>query len=248
MLPLLALGTWANNRRIAWVQVAAVGLTVFLLASDKNPVKRKIMRSMYVVLPTFVAYLFVGWERGSRLFKPVQMMRSVVDTKTDGSTFWRELENFNLIQTLRSNPPFGSGYGHRYLEIIKMPEVPYDLEFWCPHNSLLGIWAYTGIIGYTTLTLLWVCSVYCAVRAYHAAKDPPTRAAALVCFGSALVYLIQCWGDLGIGTWVGVFIAGPAFAISGKLAVATGQWNARPTRQEARAKVRRPGESAASAA
>lgn len=237
MIPLLAVGTWANNRRIAWVQVAAVGITVFLLTSDKNPVKRKIMRSMYVVIPTIIAYVGLGWNRGSKLFKPVQMMRSVVDAKSDGSSFWRELENFNLIQTLRSNLPFGSGYGHAYLEIIKMPQVPYDLEFWCPHNSLLGIWAYTGIIGYTTLTLLWVVAVYYAVRAYHAAKEPALRAGALVCFGSVLVYLIQCWGDLGIGTWVGVFIVGPAFAISGKLAVATGQWSTK-TREEARAKVR----------
>jgi len=240
MLPLLALGTWANNRRIAWVEVAAVGVTVFLLTSDKNPVKRKIMRSMFVVIPAIIAYIALGWNRGSKLFKPVQMMRSVVDAKSDGSSFWRELENFNLIQTLRANPPFGSGYGHGYLEIIKMPEVPYDLEFWCPHNSLLGIWAYTGIIGFTTLTLLWVCCVYCGVRAYHAAKDPPTRAAALVCFGSTLVYLIQCWGDLGIGTWIGVWTVGPAFAIAGKLAVATGQWNTRPVPTEARARVRRP--------
>jgi hypothetical protein len=50
------------------------------------------------------------------------------------------------------------------------------------------------------------------------------RAAALVCFGTVLIYLVQCWGDLGLGTWIGVFTVAPALAIAGKIAVAAGEW------------------------
>lgn len=225
MIPLLGGGMWANNRRTAWVQVALVFITVFLLAKD-NPVKRMITKLVMISIPIGLVYIAIGWNGGGPLFKPVHLLKSVVDAKSDGSSNWRELENFDLRQTLKANPLFGTGYGHGYYEIIKLPEVNYDLEVYCPHNSLLGVWAYSGVAGFTMLTLLWVASVYFAVRSYHASNIPSVRAGSLAIIGAVVVYIVQCWGDLGLGTWIGVFIIGPSFAMAGKLAVATNQWRA----------------------
>jgi hypothetical protein len=224
LLPVLAAGTWANNRRMAWVQVALVFVTVYLISNPNNVVKRKITRVMYILAPVFALYCAVGWNSGNAIFKPVHMFRSVIDPNTDSSSQWRELENFDIIMTFRMNPIFGTGYGHPYEEVIELPSVEYDLERYAPHNSLLGLWAYCGMIGYATLTLLWVVGVYFALRTYHATKEPAWRAAALVSFGSVLIYLIQCWGDLGLGTWIGIFTVAPAIAVAGKLATASGEW------------------------
>jgi hypothetical protein len=241
VLPLLGAGIWANNRRTAWVQVGLVFVTVYLLTSKENPLKKKIQRTLYVTAPLLVAYVAAGWGGGGPLFKPVHLLRSVVDAKSDGSSNWRELENFDLMETFKTNPVLGTGYGHPYLEIIKLPPVGYDLELYCPHNSLLGIWAYGGVVGYTALTLLWVAGVYFAVRTYHASRDPSMRAAALASFGSVVVYSIQSWGDLGLGTWIGVFVMGASLATAGKLAVVSRQWE--PDKLEAR--VARDGPTAA---
>ena len=225
LLPILALGIWANNRRTAWVQGSVGFITVYLLASD-NPMKRKIKRIGLAVAPLLAVYLSVGWEGGGgSLFKPVRILRSVVDAKSDGSSNWREFENFDLMQTLKAHPILGTGYGHGYFEVIKLPAVGYDLELWCPHNTLLGIWAYAGVVGYTTLTLLWIAGVYFAVRAYNSATEPEVRAGALAILGATVVYVIQCWADLGLGTWIGVFIVSAAFVMAGKLAVYTGEWS-----------------------
>jgi hypothetical protein len=232
LLPILAAGTWANNRRMAWVQVALVFVFVYFISNPNNPVKRKITRTLYVLAPVIALYLAVGWNAGSSIFKPVRMLRSVVDPQTDSSSLWRELENYDIIMTFRTSPLFGTGYGHEYLEIIQLPAVEYDLERYAPHNSILGLWAYCGLVGYATLTLLWVVGVYFALRTYRAAKEPSHRAAALVSFGTVLIYLIQCWGDLGLGTWIGVFTVAPALAIAGKLALASGQWGAQKPAQE----------------
>jgi hypothetical protein len=86
------------------------------------------------------------------------------------------------------------------------------------------LWAYIGVFGYTALTLLWVSGVYFAMRAYYNATDPSHRAAAMLCFGAVLIYLIQCWGDLGLGSWTGVMLVAPAVATAGKLAKAIGAW------------------------
>jgi hypothetical protein len=226
LLPVLAAGTWANNRRMAWVQVALVFLTVYLVSDSSNPFKRKLNRAIKMAAPLVLVYVVIGWKDAGlgRFFKPVRMLRSIVDPSTDPSTNWRELENFDIMMTFRANPLLGSGYGHPYLEVIQLPAVNYDLELFCPHNSLLALWAYCGLVGYATLTMLWAAGVYFAMRTYKGSTDPQFRAAALVSFGTVLVYLVQCWGDLGLGTWIGVFTVAPALAVAGKLAVASGQW------------------------
>jgi hypothetical protein len=222
-LPLFVAGIIANNRRIAWVHIGAVFLVVYIVTRD-NPVKRKVQRILLRASPALAAYALVGWNAGSSIFKPVRILRSVVDAKSDSSSFWRELENFNLIQTLRLHPILGAGYGQKYEEIVMMPAVDYSLERYLPHNSILGLWAFCGPFGYTTLTLLWAAGVYFSMRAYQAAKVPLHRATGLVCFGAVLIYLVQCWGDLGLATWGGIFTVGPAIAVGGKLATATGAW------------------------
>jgi hypothetical protein len=225
LLPvIIGLGMKANNRRLAWVQVALVLLMVYIVSAD-NPIKRKIRRGLMIAAPVAALYVAAGWNsQYGTMFKPVRMLRSVTDAKTDGSSYWRELENFNLISTLKLNPLVGTGYGHPYEEVIVLPAVNYDLERFAPHNSILGLWAFCGLLGYAGLTMLWSAGVYFAVRAYHASKLGELRAAALVSFGGILIYLVQCWGDLGLGAPIGLFIAAAAMAVAGKLAVATDQW------------------------
>lgn len=223
LMPLLVLGMVYNNRRLVWVHVAVILLTLYVVAPD-NAVKRAIRRTVYAGIPVVIVYAAAGWNSGSKIFKPVKIMRSVVEPSTDGSSLWRELENYNLVFTLRDSPIFGQGYGHRWIELVKLPAVSYDLEYYLPHNSLLGLWAAGGYVGYTAITMLWGIGVFFAMRAYHAATVPTDRVAAILCVGAVMVYLVQCFGDLGLGSWTGVHILAPALAVAGKLAVSTGAW------------------------
>lgn len=223
-LPLFLLGMVANNRRMVWVHVGMILATLYTVAPD-NLIKRRIRQTAYRLVPIIAGYAAVGWNSGTPLFKPVRIMRSVIEPSTDGSSLWRELENYNLIFTLKDYPLLGQGYGHRWKEIVLMPAVDYDLEYYLPHNSLLGLWAAGGFVGYTAITLLWGAGVYYAMRSYHAAKAPQDRVAAILCVGAVMVYMVQCFGDLGLGSWTGVHILAPSIAAAGKLAVATGSLN-----------------------
>lgn len=248
-LPILGLGTAANNRRLAWVQVGLVFLTVYFI-SRESAFKRKLRRALLAATPVIAIYIAAGWNSMyGATFKPVRLIRSVVDAESDGSSMWRELENVNLIATFRSNPLFGVGYGHPYEEMVVLPPVDYPLERYLPHNSILGLWSYTGIVGYATLTLLWAGGVYFAMRAYQTAEDPTYRAAALVAFGSVLIYLLQSWGDLGLGSWTGVFLMSCSIAVAGKVAVASGQWGgpAKPIKPKPPATTARGAQGAARA-
>jgi len=59
----------------------------------------------------------------------------------DASTRWRDWENYDLVVTFKQNPLFGSGFGHPYVEAIKLPDITksYELEPYIPHNSVLGL-------------------------------------------------------------------------------------------------------------
>ncbi len=232
-IPILVGGMLANNRRMVWLQIMMALGTIYLI-TERNKIKRKLERYLMLASPLALVYIAVGWSSKAKIFKPVQTIRSAVDTSEkaqDSSTLWREIENYDLIYTIKQHPIFGSGLGHPFWEIIPLPAVDYPMERFIPHNSLLGIFAFYGVIGVIGLTLLWVAGVYFAIRSYHFCKHPYDKAAALVCFSSVLVYLVQTFGDIGIGCWAGVFTVSCSLATACKLAVSSGAWIEAPRRR-----------------
>jgi hypothetical protein len=233
VLPLVLGGMIANHRRTAWVELAA-GLAVVALLAPPTRTKRAIARAAVLASPVAALYLAAGWgSTGGGFFAPVQVVRSVIDSKADMSTEWRDLENYDLFITLRGGPIFGSGYGHGYVEAVKLPDVSraYALERFIPHNSVLGLWAYGGLVGFTALWSVVVVALFLAARAARCATAPEDRAAAIAACAAVAVYLVHCYGDMGLGTWTSVFTVAPAFAAASRLAVSTGAW---PSRAAAR--------------
>ncbi|HET7543379.1 MAG TPA: hypothetical protein VFK05_26075 [Polyangiaceae bacterium] len=228
VLPILVLGMVSNHRRLVWVHVALVVGALYVV-TPINAVKRKVQRIALMLTPIAVLYCLAGWNSGSSLFRPVQTLRSVVDSKSDGSTLWRDIENFDLVSTIKLNPVFGVGYGNAYLEIVQLPAVDYPLEKYLPHNSILGLLSAAGYVGFAAMTMLWAVGAFFAMRGYYGAKTPIDRTASIVSFAGVLVYLIQCWGDLGLGSPNGVWLIAPSLAVAGKLAAATGEWSDKKT-------------------
>jgi hypothetical protein len=234
VLPLLIAGMVANGRRLAWVELAA-GLAVLAGVTRWSNAKRRFVRGAIASAPLFLAYLAAGWNSGTGVFRPVHTIRSVVDSKADPSTMWRDLENYNLFYTLRHNAIFGTGYGHGYDEVVYLPDISnsYSLYRFLPHNSILGLWAYAGLVGFTLLWTVFAIGIFLAARAYRHSHTPLDRTVAMMALETIVVYLVYCYGDLGLGTWTGVFTTAPALAVASRLAVATGAWPcALPARAE----------------
>jgi hypothetical protein len=92
------------------------------------------------------------------------------------------------------------------------------------HNSVLWLFAVAGLLGFVAVWMFLAVGVYFATRAFRFARTPPERAAAEVSAAVIMAYVIQAWGDMGLQSWVGVFVLAGALAIAGKLAVSTGAW------------------------
>jgi hypothetical protein len=225
LVPVLLAGIIANTRRIAWVELG-VGLSTLFFASRWSPWKRRLSRALVFASPFVVAYLALGWNHHGGVFRPVEVIQSVVDSKADASTEWRDWENYDLFFTIRQTPLLGTGYGHGFIETVKLPDISqaYALYRFIPHNSILGLLTYGGLVGFALLWLLLPVGVYLGARAYRFASRREDRAAALMVPTVLSVYLAHCYGDMGLGTWTAVFLVSPTLAIAAKLAASTGAW------------------------
>jgi O-antigen ligase len=241
--PWIALGMWANNRRIAWVGASLVAL-LLLLVARRTPLKRAVVRAGAVVLPLAALYVAAGWNATGGVFAPVAMARSVVDPASDASTEWRHVENRNLARTFLAAPLLGSGFGHPYVETERGADISsiFPLYGFLPHNSVLGLWAFGGLLGFACLAAPLVVAAFLAFRAYPRARRAEERVAAMGVLAALVVFLVQAWGDIGWHSAPGGLLVAVAVAAAARLAPAVGAW---PDAGEAREPA--PGQGRAAA-
>jgi len=231
LLPVFLGGLIANHRRLAWTELAAVAAFFFLI-TPRGRFKRFVLRSLVVSSVPLLIYGAVGWNSQHSPFGPVRMFRSLFDANVDSSTRWRDFENYDLVTTYSKSPLVGSGFGHPFVEEVKLPDITkdYELEPYIPHNSVLGLWAFGGLVGFALLWAIYPVGMFFTVRAYRSSRTPIERITALGAAAVQICYLMQGYGDLGFGTWGPVFTVATAYALVGKICVANGAWPGRFSR------------------
>lgn len=231
LLPLIAFGIVANDRRLAWVEVGLIAVA-FIAMHPTSWITKRLARLAVLGSPLILAYVIVGWNSPSRVFGPVQFVRNIVTAeRTDGSldrsTFFRDMENFNLVHTFRSNPVLGTGLGHRFQQATETDSLEgFDEYGYLPHNSMLGLWAFTGFAGFTGLFMTIVVALFLGARAHAQARTPDERVVITAAIGVLGAYLMHLWADIGFTEATAIFPVAIALAILGQMAVATGAWPA----------------------
>jgi hypothetical protein len=226
-----------NTRRIAWVElVLALVLIYFLLGP--GPTRSVINRWAKWAAPVVVIYFIAGLGSNSPMFAPVHAL-TTTGSDYDPSSLTRQEEARNLLHTLvnSGNPIFGTGWG-----------IPYDLveHYWSnysanwvlvqytPHNSLLGLAAFSGLVGIIGIWGVMPVGAYLAARGYRGSTDVIPKVAALVALGCLATYSAHCYGDIGLQSFQGVVMFGLALAVAGK----TAAWSAaRPLAQSVTARA-----------
>lgn len=236
-LIVILLGMVANHRRVAWVGLAAIVVTYYLIVGW-TPLKKSVTRAVVYFLPILAIYMAAGWgsaETDGGLFAPVRITRSVIDSKSDASTMWRDLENMDLILTIQDNALLGTGLGHGYEEQIKLPDVSksFKLYRFIPHNSLLGFLVFAGVVGFTLIWAVLTVGIFLGARSYRFARDPLDRAIALWAIATFVGYFNSVYADMGQGSWTAVFTVCPALGAVSKLAVSCGAWPRRRAKSPA---------------
>jgi hypothetical protein len=224
-LAFLLVAVHINNRRLAYVSIGASGLLMIALVN--NPAfKRKLRRLAFVLMPIAACYVAVGWGSSSPLFAPVKAISTMVGDKQDASSMTRDIENYNLIVTLKPNLLLGLGFGNQYNEVSVAYSISdaFPIYRYIPHNTVLGLWAFMGVLGATAWWLCLTVGEFLAIRAYLFAPTPAARTLCAVAASEVVIYMLQGYGDMGFVAWTGVLLLGLAFAVASRLAVATGAY------------------------
>jgi O-Antigen ligase len=225
LLPVYFLAMQANNRRVVWAEVA-IGIVVIWLMTPWRRLKISVARVLVAGVLPLLLYFPLGWNSNAAVFAPVRKVRSLTDSEVNSSTLWRELENYDLVYTFSQRPLLGSGFGHPFEQPIRLPDVTsvYELEPYIPHNSVLGLWAFGGLIGFSLLWAMFPVGFFFTARAYRWARTPLERVTALGAASAQVSYLLQGYGDLGFGRWGPVFNVATAYVLVGKICIANGAW------------------------
>jgi hypothetical protein len=223
-IPIMVLAVHFNNRRLAWVSLTfSLAALYFLL--PPSAAKRKLKRIGMWMLPVLGAYVVVGWGRPERIFKPLASLSSV-SSKPDSSTLARNVENLSLIATASYNPLTGSGWGHPYVELSNKYTIAGAMELWpyIPHNSLLGLFAYSGILGVMGYFLMIPTGVFLHARCARMSKDPRMRTVTIVGVMVTLTSLSQMFGDMGIFSVCTMYHLAAVWGGALRLPIEAGVW------------------------
>jgi hypothetical protein len=225
-LPPLALAIVINNRRLAYVSLGACAVCLYLLLPPGR-LKKRILMGALTASPILSIYVAIGKNAQAGIFGPAAKIWSLFSGE-DRSAGTRDIENYNLVMTLKPFPfpLLGQGFGHEYNEISKADSIVefFALYKYIAHNSVLWQWTLGGLFGFTAMWMLFALGVFFAARAFYFAKRAVDRVAAITCLAVIVAHEIQEWGDMGSQNWLGVFIFAAAIAMAGKLAVGVGAW------------------------
>lgn len=226
----ICLAIHLNNRRLAWVAVVA-GLTLIFMLLPKDKFKRRMNVLLLVLSPLLAVYVAIGWGQPTGIFKPVGSISTMFGDLQDTSSAMRDIENYNLTKTLKSNPLLGLGWGHEYFELVAAYRIAggFPQYRYMPHNSLLGVLAFSGMLGFIGTCQIFPVASFLHMRAYRAARTPVARTASLVGLVAIIVCVLEMWGDLGFNGATTNVMVGVSLAVAGRLPALVGGWSAAPS-------------------
>ena len=229
-VPIVFWGLVANDRRISYVSFA-LGALVMLVLAPPTPVKKFWARALMFATPLIPFYVIAGWNSdGKGAFFPVGILKSLIvgEKRYEGAVDYRDLENLDLLATWSNHKLIPLGFGHKFEQLFKLPNLGSWFATWeyHPHNSYLWFMTIGGPIGATLMLLPHVATLFLAARAYRESRDFVQRVALLTAIATVIAFFNQVWGDMGTIAWTPSWAAALAAAVAAKLAMKTGAWPA----------------------
>jgi hypothetical protein len=208
-----------NDRRIAWVELASSFATCYILIGPGRW-RRRVNRWLIAAAPVALLYVAVGWGREGALFAPLQAL-ATTGSYTDPSSLARQEEVRNLLYTMSTagNPLLGTGWGwpyHKVTSVYANYSTDWVLALYTPHNSLLGLAVFGGLVGIGGIWIVVPVAAFLAARGYRRSTRAVDRAAAMAAVAILPAYSVQCFGDIGFQSFSCGLVLAAAIAVAGK--------------------------------
>lgn len=201
LLPLLLLGFYVSQRRAAYASLfVSIGAFILLLPPDRRGSFLKYFLPAALLL---VIYGGLFWNHSGTLGRPVQLIKSAIEEQDPEqnyddyySNLYRDLENYNLAQTVVNNTVKGIGFGKRYEQPIPLVEIPFPLRDYIPHNEILWVLVKMGATGFFAFWLFFNAFAARGVAVFHSVSDPWLKTLTLMIIISVINQMVVSWFDL----------------------------------------------------
>ena len=155
LIPVVAVYLLSERRAAIFALLfGAIVLFVVLAARDRS----RFWAVGSVVTLGAVLYLFAFWSATGPLGFPASALRSQLAPEVANATdvsadAYRDIENVNILATLRSDPLTGVGCGHKFQQPVPLPDISGFFIWWeyITHNAVLWIWLKTGFFGFVAM-------------------------------------------------------------------------------------------------
>jgi hypothetical protein len=221
--PLLLVAMQFNNRRLAWISLGGAIVSLYFLLPP-SAAKRRARRIAWVVAPILGLYVIVGWGRPEGIFRPLRSFETI-SVEQDASTKARNAENLGLIATANQGWLLGTGWGQKYVEVTNKYQIHF-FELWpyVPHNSVLGLFAYTGYFGFLGFWMIFPTATFLHTRTATFAPKPRERLVGMLGVVQILACANQWYGDMGSFSATTMYTLAVCCAAALRIPVATGAW------------------------
>lgn len=192
----------ATGRRAATLVLLIGGLSMAALLLPRRPLL--VVGVGVPVLFAGVAYLGAYWNKEyGALAQPARAIRSEFDPtlRDESSDTYRQTERYDVIETIRSGPVFGVGFGRPFIQFQRLPYLGtfWPMQSYTPHQSVLWLWLKMGWFGISVFLGFWVVVLKRCVELLRAPgvtdRDWLTGAAL---FSAALMFLTFATVDLAM--------------------------------------------------
>jgi O-antigen ligase len=100
------------------------------------------------------------------------------------------------------------------------------MELWqyVPHNSILGMLGFTGFLGVLGYWMMFPTAILFLARTARLSRDPDCRAAGLIGVMSTIAVMNQMFGDMGIFSWVNMYMMSMIWGLALRIPIEGGVW------------------------
>lgn len=133
---------------------------------------------------------------------------SEVDEADASSNVYREIENYNLVYTLRTEPATGVGFGRPFLQPIPLPDISFFVFYeYIPHNSVVWVWLKTGYLGFVSLLVMIALTLRAGMRAALTIPSGNQLAVTVASLGYVAMYFVFAYVDISWDARSTLFLA-----------------------------------------
>ncbi len=201
-----------SGRRAAFAAlIIGFGIYLFVLY-----IRKRKLFFVVLICTTIIAipYTAVFWNSNDGIWSmPIRAIRSqdaAPGSRDYYSDLYRQVEKFDVHQTILWNKLTGIGFGQRFFTPIPVLDLGegFTLQVYTPHANILWVWLKVGMGGFAVFWLIQCMSLFKLAQLAKYGRDGPELGLVVLAGSGIAVFLVFAYVDIALsGSRVTIVLA-----------------------------------------